>query len=258
MLVVEGRRVRHLVIRLDRGDELPEALLRALDEAEVKAGWITGTGALEAIELALLDQPARRLHRARRIEGPSELVALAGSVAVEEGASSLRLSATVARETELGLELAAGQLVWARSYSVELSVTAFDDPALARVPDERTGLAALHATGPGATERAAAGGAMPRPPPTEPARPGPAEGGPPMPVRPVRHHDEPEAYPEPGDRVNHFHFGDCTVIDSDGDRIRLRQERDGRVREVALTMLRIEPPTLDESGKRFFRLSRKH
>jgi hypothetical protein len=49
------------------------------------------------------------------------------------------------------------------------------------------------------------------------------------------------------------------VIDSDGDRIRLRQDRDGRVREVALTMLRIEPPTTDpETGKRHFKLGRKN
>jgi hypothetical protein len=62
-----------------------------------------------------------------------------------------------------------------------------------------------------------------------------------------------------GDSVTHFHFGDCTVISSDGERIRLRQERDGRVREVSLTMLRIEPPTVDAAtGRKQFRLARKN
>jgi hypothetical protein len=66
-------------------------------------------------------------------------------------------------------------------------------------------------------------------------------------------------YPEPGDHVSHFHFGECVVVDSDGDRIRLRQGRDGRVREVSLTMLKIEPPTTDpETGARVFRLGRKN
>ena len=53
--------------------------------------------------------------------------------------------------------------------------------------------------------------------------------------------------------------GSGVVLSSDGDRIRLRQDRDGRVREVSLTMLKIEDPTIHpESGKRHFRLARKH
>ena len=80
-----------------------------------------------------------------------------------------------------------------------------------------------------------------------------------MPQRPARPRDEqPETYPEVGDRVTHFHFGECEIIGSDGDRIRLRQERDGRVREVALTMLKIDPPTTDAEGKRHFELRRKN
>jgi hypothetical protein len=59
----------------------------------------------------------------------------------------------------------------------------------------------------------------------------------------------------------HFHFGECTVIGSDGDRIRLRQDRDGRVREVALTMLRIELEKAGAGGPdapRHFKLHRKN
>jgi hypothetical protein len=78
-------------------------------------------------------------------------------------------------------------------------------------------------------------------------------------MRPVRPQEDVEVYPEVGDHVTHFHFGECVILSSDGDRIRLRQDRDGRVREVALTMLKIEPPTIDaESGKRHFRLLRKN
>ena len=86
-----------------------------------------------------------------------------------------------------------------------------------------------------------------------------AAPGPPVPVRMARRDEEVETYPEPGDAVSHFHFGDCVVLLSDGDRIRLRQDRDGRVREVALSMLRIGIPTVDpESGKRHFVLGRKN
>jgi predicted DNA-binding protein with PD1-like motif len=261
MNVIEARRVRHLVIRLDRGEELPGALLRALDEVEARAGWIEGAGSLEAAEIAVFDQPTRSYARTRRLEGPSDVVSLHGSVALLQGEGSTRLWATLARESDVGLQLTAGEIVWGRVYALELRVTAFDDVALARVADERTGLGLLVANPPAGGAAATA---------IEPARPAPAQAPatittpsdmaaalPPRIGRPKQ--DEEQYYPEVDDLVSHFHFGECVVISSDGERIRLRQERDGRVREVSLTMLKIEAPTTDPaSGKRHFRLLRKN
>ncbi|WP_437996349.1 PPC domain-containing DNA-binding protein [Sorangium sp. So ce185] len=299
MNVLEARRARHLIIRLDRGEELPAALVRALDEAEARAGWIEGIGSLEKAEIALFDQASRAYAKTRVLEGPCDVVALSGSVALQQGETSLRLSATLARESGVGLQLAAGELVWARVYGLELRVTAFDDLPLARAFDDRTGLMQLVAqptaipaiasetprlappaqaaeparAAPPAQvaepPRAAAPppaaepprGAPPAPAP-EPARPVASVAEPaavPLPQRPVRPRQEEEIYPEVGDSVTHFHFGECTVISSDGERIRLRQERDGRVREVSLTMLRIEPPTVDPAtSRKHFRLARKN
>ncbi|WP_437721520.1 PPC domain-containing DNA-binding protein [Sorangium sp. So ce861] len=296
MNVLEARRARHLIIRLDRGEELPAALVRALDEAEARAGWIEGIGSLEKAEIALFDQASRAYAKTRVLEGPCDVVALSGSIALQQGETSLRLSATLARESGVGLQLAAGELVWARVYGLELRVTAFDDLPLVRAFDDRTGLMQLVAQSttipanaseaprmappPQAVEPARAAppppaaepprapaaepprGAPPAPAP-EPARPAAAAvaepAAVPLPQRPVRPRQEEEIYPEVGDTVTHFHFGECTVISSDGERIRLRQERDGRVREVSLTMLRIEPPTVDAAtGKKHFRLARKN
>lgn len=65
------------------------------------------------------------------------------------------------------------------------------------------------------------------------------------------------AEPEPGDLVDHFSFGLCEVLTSDGDRLRIRDLRGpGRVREIALGMLNIGAPTTKD-GKRHFRLMRK-
>ncbi|WP_437827673.1 PPC domain-containing DNA-binding protein [Sorangium sp. So ce1153] len=290
MNVLEARRARHLIIRLDRGEELPAALVRALDEAEARAGWIEGAGSLEQAEIALFDQASRTYAKTRVLDGPCDVVALSGSIALQQGETSLRLSATLARESGVGLQLAAGELVWARVYGLELRVTAFDDLPLVRVFDDRTGLTQLTAQ---STTLPAIVGEPPRAtPPGQPAEPPrvapppqaaeppravvpPAPAGEPtraapaaaavepaavpLPQRPVRRRQEEEAYPEVGDSVTHFHFGECTVISSDGERIRLRQERDGRVREVSLTMLRIEPPTVDPAtGKKQFRLARKN
>jgi predicted DNA-binding protein with PD1-like motif len=263
MIVTEARRTRNLLIRLDRGEELPAALLRALGEVEARAAWITGMGTVEAAEIVLFDQRSREFDRTRRIETPCGIVSLTGNAALVDGALSLQLSATLARETDLGLSLLAGQLVWARVFSVELSVLVFDDVALLRTLDERTGLLALTARpaaastlaeprAPVAALRIAEPPAVALYPPASPATETPA-----MPQRPMRPRDEVEIYPEVGDTVMHFHFGECTVIGSDGDRIRLRQDRDGRVREVALSMLRIEPPTIINE-KRNFKLLRKN
>jgi predicted DNA-binding protein with PD1-like motif len=259
MLLVEARRTRNLIVRLDRGEELAQVLQRTLDQAEARAAWITGVGSVEAAELAVFDQ-TRRDNRTRRVDTPCEVVSLTGNISLLEGTSFLRLSATLARETDAGLQVLAGQLLWARAFALELHVVAFDDVSLARLPDDRTGLALLGMRGGPALDPSASlargPDVTPRPSPVQ--QPGIVDS-PPVMARPMRHQAEQhEAYPETGDRVNHFHFGVCVVIGSDGDKIRLRQERDGRVREVALTMLRIDAPTTGDDGTRLFELRRKN
>lgn len=78
-----------------------------------------------------------------------------------------------------------------------------------------------------------------------------------MPKRPTVATTSVEVYPEEGDRVNHFTFGQCTVLHSDGERLRLQQDKDSRVREVALSMLRVSEPTMID-GKRHWNLARKN
>jgi predicted DNA-binding protein with PD1-like motif len=269
MNVLEARRTRHLVIRLDKGEELPEHLVRALDGAEARSAWITGAGALEAAEVVLYDQAERAYGKVRRIDGPCDAVAITGNVARLDGATSLNLSVTLVHRTEAGLETLGGQLVWARAFAVDLAVTVFDDLSLRRVADDRTGLPAL-------VNSAGATAASPATTGAQAAPRGPAEGAraqaaanaapiagapmeaPALPQRPVKPQKEVEQYPELGDNVTHFAFGDCTVIESDGDRIRLRQNKDGRVREVALTMLKIEEPTVSADGVKHFKLGRKN
>ena len=85
------------------------------------------------------------------------------------------------------------------------------------------------------------------------------QGGIALPPKPARNDGwMEEVYPDEGDRVNHFAFGDCTVVGGDGERIRLQQDRDSRVREVALSMLKIAPPTIGADGKKHWTLARKN
>ncbi len=333
MNVQESNRTRTLIIAMDRGEELPVGLIRALGEAEARSAWIIGTGSLEAAEIAVFDQVTRTWGPTRRIETPTTLVSLIGNAAIESGALDLHLTVTLARETDAGNEIIAGQLVWARAFAIELSVTAFDDVTLARAIDERTGLAKLSgrklsaplsSSAPARIEAPAQPAAEPPsarveapppraeapirleapvraeapparielpaapprvepPPPAAPMRAAPQASSPPKTdaaraalhygtstaapaeaptilTRPNRapKQEQMDAYPEIGDSVAHFHFGECTVISSDGDRIRLRQDKDGRVREVALAMLKIADPTILPDGRRHFMLGRKN
>jgi hypothetical protein len=73
-------------------------------------------------------------------------------------------------------------------------------------------------------------------------------------------HEEPEVEevsPEAGDLVDHFAFGLCEVVTSDGDRLKIRDAKQpGRIREVSMSMLNVLSPTESE-GKRLFRLARR-
>ncbi|MBX3223731.1 MAG: hypothetical protein KF795_24675 [Labilithrix sp.] len=79
-------------------------------------------------------------------------------------------------------------------------------------------------------------------------------------MRPVRPkvEEEEQTYPDAGDVVEHFAFGRCEVVKSDGDRLHLRLGKDGRVKEIALEMLRVTPlPPVEGATGNHFKLDRK-
>lgn len=277
MKAIEAHRARHLVLRLDRGEELPAAIVRALEDADVRSGWISGFGTLDAAELAVFDARQRTYAKARRFEPGGDVVSLNGNVSQLDGSTCVRLFATLARETEAGLSVVGGELMSGRAFAVEVLVTALDDAALARVADDRTGqLTLVRASGAPPPEPSSPGRSADAARSPVPAR-GPEQsspsivemaraaiaGEPPQPLVPPRRErprdDFSEVYPEVGDMATHFHFGECKIISSDGDKIRLQQLKDLRVREVALSALRTELVSEDpETHQRTFRLLRKN
>ena len=67
---------------------------------------------------------------------------------------------------------------------------------------------------------------------------------------------EEQPTPQAGDIVEHFAFGTCEVLKSDGDRLHVKMEKDSRIREIALEMLRVTAlPTTDDVAR--YRLDRK-
>jgi predicted DNA-binding protein with PD1-like motif len=259
---------RHVIVRATGGAPLPDALVAKLIDERVTCGWLRASGLLADVELRAFDAHLGRVGQPRRLAGPVQVIALESSIGLAGGQPSFSLRAVLARETDRGLETIAGEIVSARALALEVMVTALDDLTLERAVDEATGLAML---GPPRDATAPAGfAAVPAPATTtwstaveasvqtdrEPA--GGQTGSraptvtvtiPQRPARPELDLDTP--VPEPGDVVDHFAFGRCDVIKSDGDRLHLRIHKDGRIREIALEMLRVTRLEGGGPGPRF-------
>ncbi|MGH7298589.1 MAG: hypothetical protein ACRELB_26855, partial [Polyangiaceae bacterium] len=80
----------------------------------------------------------------------------------------------------------------------------------------------------------------------------------PIPQRPARPHTDLDSpAPEPGDSVDHFAFGRADVLKTDGDRLHLKVHKDGRIREIALEMLKVTALPDADDGRRRFKLERR-
>jgi predicted DNA-binding protein with PD1-like motif len=286
-----SERARHIILRAEVGDVLPDALVKALRDHRVAGGWLRGSGVLSEIELRAYGSDIGGHGVGRRVAGPAQVLVLDGSIGIADGDVSLGLRGVFARETDRGLETVAGEITAARVVALEVVVTALDDVVLPRGLDADAGIwlwseptggvvpaaapstpdtprtpppferpaapalaAAQRTPAPAWTEAISASAAAPKDKPAgHPARPLQ-----PVPMRPTRANDgnEDGLFPEPGDYVEHFAFGTCEVLKSDGDRLHLKVGKDGRIREIALEMLRVTLLTSDGETQRY-RLDRK-
>jgi predicted DNA-binding protein with PD1-like motif len=275
--VHRSQRPRYLVIRVPDGEAIPSALVQTLEDERVTCGWLSGGGVLADVELRAYGAGIASLGNAHRIDGPIHVLALEGSIGVSGGAVSLSLRAMLGRETDRGLETVSGEIASARSVALELFVTALEDVTVERSLDEAAGLWMVSPSGessgggrppgPRAGAPVAWSSALHASDADEEAPPRPTQAKPggrdatatAMPQRPPtrRGADVDVPFPEQGDSVDHFAFGRADVVKSDGDRLHLRVHKDGRVREIALGMLRVTRVEDTEEGRRRFKLERR-
>jgi predicted DNA-binding protein with PD1-like motif len=262
---------RHVVMRASAGEVLPDALATKLRDERVASGWLRASGVVADVELRAYDGELGTLGSTRRIAGPVQVLSLEGSIGLSQGEPSMSLRALLARETDRGLETLAGEILSARTVALEVFVTALDDVALERALDASAGVWLLG----GGVESRRAAEPEKAPPPAwssaleasehvetrprpaaSPSAPGVAAAV--IPQRPPRASvDLDTPFPEPGDVVDHFAFGRADVVKSDGDRLHLKVHKDGRVREIALEMLRVSRLPDADDGKRRFKLERR-
>jgi predicted DNA-binding protein with PD1-like motif len=261
---------RHLVVRADAGERLPEVLLDACQDQVVLGGFLRAAGVVTDVEIRALG--GGQSGGTRRIVGRVQLLSLEGSIGMLRGEVSIGMRALLARETERGIETIVGELIAAKIVALEGLITALDDVALSRALDAPSGAVMLEGSSAGAApppaqpSAPAVVAAAPSAPALTPVEPAPAvvqrPSNPPttmpMPLRPVRAKtDDVDAiFPEAGDHVQHFAFGRCEVVKSDGDRLHLRVGKDGKIREIALEMLKVQLIP-SEGDTRLFRLDRR-
>jgi hypothetical protein len=210
-----------------------ENLLDALAEACGKAdGWVAAVGHVDSVEIRVAGEGA---DVRKQLRGRLSLAQLSGPYGGP-------YFVTLARHSSAGSELVAGQLLGARSagvtatlWNAQGSVRELVDAAPAREA-EAPGPAPAVSAAPAASGWAAAARAV---------------------AEDLAEEDEEPQRPERGDLVRHFAFGLCEVLQDTGDRLKLRDMHGpGRIREIAVDMLEISPPT-EQNGKRVFKLSRK-
>lgn len=225
------------VVTIASGEDLVAAL------ASLGEAWVAATGHVEGVELRVASESA---DPTRAIRGRLTLVSLLGPAGGPLGVS-------LARSTDRGLELVGGVLVRARSAGVTALVT----PLTLRSDDATRPLEAPRPADATSARREIAP-ARARPPEEAPIASWTAvaeaseEAAEEAEIEP-----EGEPYPVAGDLVDHFSFGLCDVLTSDGERLKIRDLRGaGRIREVSIVALLVPPPTRRD-GKRCFRLLRK-
>lgn len=278
--VVPSHSSRTLLVRLTKGEPLVEALATLARDHRVGSATLVGRGVVQSVTLESYDPRAKGYGGRRSFAGVMELTGLHGAILQGPGDVLVQLQATVARETDNGMECLGGNLVDAQVIAVDVTVFAHDDVRMTLQVDAATGLPSWRAE---SASVSAPVSAPRRDPPVERAapvveRPAPVVERPPPVVEraspraerlaserpapaaaatrttladvaraleamPARA-DEPEAEDtdfQPGDYVLHPAWGYCEVLrDSDSETLNIKLLDRGSTRTIKADIFEVE------------------
>ena len=140
VLVAVSRKGRAIMGRLERGDSLIDSLLQVCRKYSVRSAEIRGLGAFQEVELTAYDQVKSQYLPPHRFAGNLEILSLVGNVTEKDGDLFCHLHATVARDTDNGIQVLGGHVKQATVFACEFVLDTLDDVILRRKPDRRTGL----------------------------------------------------------------------------------------------------------------------
>lgn len=234
-------------VALTPGSSLREALENL--GRSVPGGFVRAMGVVAEVRLTTIAADGG--------EGPVRVLPGRARLIGADGPAEGPYGVLLARETEDGARVVGGELLDAVTEHVVVRVEAVDpDPAAASAPAQTiVGDPSRPSPTASAAHRLASSPQLVRavPAPSASQSVG-AAALPPRPLRPAALDDEP--YPDEGDRVEHFAFGPGAVVKCDGDRLVVRLDRDGRVKELALAMLKVVRAG-EEDGRARYRLERR-
>ena len=237
------------IVTIPEGADIVAA---AKDYAAQGRGWARAAGPLSAVELR------RAGHEAQTLDGDLLLVSL-------EGPCEGPLVGLVSVRDPLSTHLVAGEVLAALASSTTSMCIMHESRGdqSGAVRSEASSTAAIAPAAPSLESQPslplpshvpAREVDVPRePPPARISSPNVtlAQAIPARPTKAAAAEDESLA-PEAGDWVEHFAFGTCEVIKSDGDRLHLRLGKDGKIKEIAVEMLKVtELPAGDRPCRRF-------
>jgi hypothetical protein len=207
----------------------------------------------------ILRDPQIRSVRPSGDIGPVRTLAGVWLVIHLESDSNGDVRGLLSREGDLGFEMAAGEIVDGRIVTAVATLFASSAAPLAAAAQAPV---AERVVAPAPAPSAPAVAVAPSPAIPEARSSSPSvtdaqERGA-MPLRPPtkKTTETEQPTPNPGDLVEHFAFGRCEVVKSDGDRLHLKLGRDSRIKEIALEMLRVTRIG-DDNGVPVYRLDRK-
>lgn len=111
------------VVRLQKGEEFIESILKLAKEEGISLGRVSGLAAVDKVEISLYDAKAKE-YIIKELTGDMEIVSLEGNIAEKEGEAYLHLHGSVAHEEH---RVYGGHLHFARvSVTAELIVDVID------------------------------------------------------------------------------------------------------------------------------------
>lgn len=124
------------MLRLDKGENIPDAIIEFCSENKINTAFIKGIGAVKRITLAFFAIDEKAYKETKYLEH-HELVSLTGNVVTKEDKLYLHAHAVIGNEDNL---IRGGHLVSAEvSETAEIILLGFEDN-IERLPDDKTGL----------------------------------------------------------------------------------------------------------------------
>lgn len=252
---------RVVVGRVHRGRRLQDALAELAAEHRLTAGWFSGLGAFEWVDVTEYCQSTRKYEEAHRFER-CELLSMVGNLSIKEGEPFWHLHATVSRR-EGGQEVVyGGHVVDAQIFALEFRVECLDGVQLMRSLDEPTGLQLWADTNEqsdqglaGAEPQVAQETSVPsgwaqaasasEEAPSGWAQVAAASAEAEKPETAVEHK------PERGDWIDHPKFGLCRVDGLSAAGVGIIRLPDGRRKKIQFSVLRVLAPRQDGQRRIF-------